>query len=48
MLNKNKICTFAIILVICPTLLLLKDKLSSQEDIYILTEENQSVEDLKE
>lgn len=39
-MNKKKIFVFAIILLICPTILLVKDKLNSKDDIYILTEES--------
>jgi len=38
--NKKKIFVFAIILLICPTILLVKDKLNSKDDIYVLTEES--------
>ena len=39
-MNKKKIFVFAIILLICPTILLVKDKLNSKDDIYVLTEES--------
>ena len=39
-MNKKKIFVFAIILLICPTILLVKDKLNSKDDIYSLTEES--------
>ena len=39
-MNKKKIFVFAIILLICPTILLVKDKLNSIDDIYVLTEES--------
>ena len=39
-MNKKKIFVFAIILLICPTILLVKDKLNSKDDIYFLTEES--------
>ena len=46
-MNKKKIFVFAIILLICPTILLVKDKLNSKDDIYVLTEES-TVSDKKE
>lgn len=39
-MNKKKIFVFVIILLICPTILLVKDKLNSKDDIYVLTEES--------
>ena len=39
-MNKKKIFVFAIILLIWPTILLVKDKLNSKDDIYVLTEES--------
>ena len=39
-MNKKKIFVFAIILLICPTILLVKDKLNFKDDIYVLTEES--------
>ena len=39
-MNKKKKFVFAIILLICPTILLVKDKLNSKDDIYVLTEES--------
>ena len=39
-MNKKKIFVFAIILLICPTILLVKDILNSKDDIYVLTEES--------
>ena len=39
-MNKKKIFVFAIILLICPNILLVKDKLNSKDDIYVLTEES--------
>ena len=39
-MNNKKIFVFAIILLICPTILLVKDKLNSKDDIYVLTEES--------
>ena len=39
-MNKKKIFVFSIILLICPTILLVKDKLNSKDDIYVLTEES--------
>ena len=39
-MNKKKIFVVAIILLICPTILLVKDKLNSKDDIYVLTEES--------
>lgn len=39
-MNKKKIFVFVTILLICPTILLVKDKLNSKDDIYVLTEES--------
>ena len=39
-MNKKKIFVFAIILLFCPYFLLVKDKLNSKDDIYVLTEES--------
>ena len=45
MANKKKIYIFLLILFICPISLFVKDKLSSKEDIYVLTDENNTLED---
>ena len=45
MANKKKIYIFLLILFICPISLFVKDKLSSKEDIYVLTDQNNTLED---
>ena len=50
-MNKKKIISLALILLICPTILIIKDKLTSKEEICVLTEENnisQEVDNKKE
>ena len=39
-MNRKKIAIFIIILLICPSIIIIKDKLNSKDDIYVLTEEN--------
>ena len=45
MANKKKIYIFLLILFICPISLFVKDKLSSKEEVYVLTDENNTLED---
>ena len=45
MANKKKIYIFLLILFICPISLFGKDKLSSKEEVYVLTDENNTLED---
>ena len=45
MANKKKIYIFLLILFICPISLFVKDKLSSKEEVYVLTDENNTRED---
>ena len=40
-MNNKKIIVFILILLICPIGLVIKDKLQSKEDIYVLTEEEE-------
>lgn len=47
-MNKNKKVIFFIILLICPTVLVIKDKLLSKQDLYILTEEKKISEEVVE
>lgn len=47
-MNKNKKVIFFIILLICPAVLVIKDKLLSKQDLYILTEEKKISEEVIE
>lgn len=48
-MNKKKKIAFALILLVCPMGLIIKDKTESKEDIYVLTEEKKlSQENIKE
>ena len=40
-MNKKKIAVFILMILICPVGLIIKDKLESKEDIYVLTEEEE-------
>ena len=40
-MNKKKIAVFILMILICPVGLIIKDKLGSKEDIYVLTEEEE-------
>ena len=40
-MNKKKIAVFILMILICPVGLIIKDKLGSKEDIYVLTEEKE-------
>ena len=40
-MNKKKIAVFILMILICPVGLIIKDKLESKEDIYVLTEEKE-------
>lgn len=44
-MNKRKIRMFLLILLICPVILIIKDKFVSNEDVYVLTEENKKIEE---
>ena len=44
-MNKRKIRMFLLILLICPATLIIKDKFVSNEDVYVLTEENKKIEE---
>jgi len=46
--NKKKIIIFILILFICPIGLVIKDKLESKDDIYVLTEEEKSSDESME
>ncbi|WP_455538638.1 helix-hairpin-helix domain-containing protein [Terrisporobacter sp.] len=45
-MNKKKIIIFALILLICPTLLIIKDGLISKEEVYVLTDDKNSPQEL--
>lgn len=47
-MNKKKIIIFILILFICPIGLVIKDKLESKDDIYVLTEEEKSSDESME
>lgn len=47
-MNKKKIIVFILILLICPIGLIIKDKLESKEDIYVLTEKEKSLDESME
>lgn len=47
-MNKNKKVIFFIILLICPMILVIKDKLLSKQELYILTEEKNISEEVIE
>ena len=47
-MNKKKIIVFILILLICPIGLIIKDKLESKEDIYVLTEKEKSLDERME
>ncbi len=47
-MNKKKIIVFILILLICPIVLIIKDKLESKEDIYVLTEKEKSLDESME
>ena len=47
-MNKNKKVIFCIILLICPMILVIKDKLLSKQELYILTEEKNISEEVIE
>lgn len=47
-MNKKKIIIFILILLICPIGLVIKDKLESKEDIYVLTEKEKSSDESME
>lgn len=50
-MNKNKIISLVLILLICPIALIIKDNLTSKEEICVLTEENnmsQEIDNKKE
>ena len=47
-MNKNKKVIFFIILLICPIGLIIKDKLSSKQDLYVLTEDKKISEEVVE
>ena len=47
-MNKKKIIVFILILLICPIVLIIKDKLESKEDIYVLTEKEKSSDESME
>lgn len=47
-MNRKKIIVFILILLICPIGLIIKDKLESKEDIYVLTEKEKSSDESME
>ncbi len=47
-MNKKKIFVFVLILLICPMVIIIKGKFDSEDDIYVLTEENNLQQEVTE